>query len=460
MKAFVLAGVSSGVGKTTIATGVIGALARRGLRVQPFKAGPDYIDPTYHSTAAGVPSRNLDGWMLGRDALLELFQRAASKADVAVVEGVMGLFDGRAGENGVGSTADLAKTLGAPVVLVVDASKMAQSAAALVLGYKTYDPALRVAGVILNNIGSEGHYRMTAQPIETATGLPVLGYLPRGEDLKLPERHLGLVPTVEGPAGREFFERVAERVARHVDLDRLLALAADVRPTPRAPVLFPAQPVARRCAIAVARDKAFSFYYQDSLDLLEAWGAELRPFSPLADAALPPDVSGVYIGGGFPEMYASGLAANDAMKASLREAASRGVPMYGECGGLMYLGESIVDMEGRRQPMVGLTPARSTMTGRKLTLGYRTVRARRATPILGVGDEVRGHEFHWSVNEGSPDGATAVYDVLDQPGRVEGYSVGSVTASYVHLHLGARPGLARRFVESCPDATARADRLT
>lgn len=454
MKAFVLAGVSSGVGKTTIATGVIGALARRGLRVQPFKAGPDYIDPTYHSTAAGVPSRNLDGWMLGRDALLELFQRAAAKADVAVVEGVMGLFDGprSIGEGGAGSTADLAKTLGAPVVLVVDASKMAQSAAALVLGYKSYDPALRVAGVILNNIGSEGHYRMTAQPIESATGLPVLGYLPRGEELKLPERHLGLVPTVEGPAGRDYFERVAERVARHIDLDRLLALAADVRLTPRAPVLFPAKPVPRRCAIAVARDKAFSFYYQDSLDLLEAWGAELRLFSPLADAALPGregDVAGVYIGGGFPEMYAGELAANAAMKASLREAASRGVPVYGECGGLMYLGESIVDMEGRRQPMVGLTPARSTMDKRKLTLGYRTVRARRATPILGVGDEVRGHEFHWSVLEGAQDAATATYDVLDQPGRVEGYAVGSVTASYVHLHLGARPGLARRFVETC-----------
>jgi cobyrinic acid a,c-diamide synthase len=451
---FVIAGTQSGVGKTTITTGVIAALRRRGLRVQPFKAGPDYIDPSYHTRAAGRPSRNLDSWMLPPGALHELFARACAQADVAVVEGVMGLFDGRSGEEEAGSTAQIAKLLGLPVILVVDAGKMARSAAAMVLGYQRFDPDLRLAGVILNNVASDAHYAMCRVPIESATGLPVLGRLPRRPDLELPERHLGLVPTVEGPAADSYFDELAELSTRELDLDALLRLATPVAP-PQGPTLFPAAsrpPVAR---LAVAMDRAFSFYYQDSLDLLAAWGAEIVPFSPLDDSALPHAVGGVYIGGGFPELYAADLAANSAMRESLRRAAAAGLPLYGECGGLMYLGEIIEDFDGRAHDMAGIVPLRSRMTRSRLTLGYRTAVARRDTVLLRRGEQVRGHEFHWSSLVAEPETEDAAYDLAEGE-RVEGYARGSVLASYVHLHFGADARLAPRMVAACAAARARA----
>lgn len=449
----VIAGTASGVGKTTVTAGVVAALRRRGLRVQPFKAGPDYIDPSYHTVAAGRPCRNLDSWMLTPPVLTEVFARACAGADVAVVEGVMGLFDGRRGEHDEGSTAQVAKLLDLPVVLVVDAGGMARSAAATVLGYCRFDPALRVAGVVLNNIGSPGHYQMCRDAIETTTGVPTLGYLPRRQDLTLPERHLGLIPTAEGPAGRAFFDELAACVAAHLDLDGLLRLAAPVREPP-APVAFPERPRPPRARIAVAMDRAFSFYYEDSLDLLRAWGAEVVPFSPLADTRLPDGVGGVYIGGGFPELYAAELAANRPMHEALRAAAARGLPIYAECGGLMYLGVAIEDFDGHVHTMVGLVPARSRLHGSRLTLGYRTARARRATPLLAQGQSVRGHEFHWSTLERPPTTAEAVYD-LAETGAVEGFAAGSVVASYVHLHLAAAPGMAVRWVDTCARACAR-----
>lgn len=451
-RGFVIAGTASGVGKTTIATGIIGAFARRGLRVQPFKAGPDYIDPSYHGRAAGRPSRNLDSWMLDPDALRELFTRARARADVAVVEGVMGLFDGRSGDSDAGSTAEVAKLLGLPVVLVVDARAMARSAAATALGYQRFDPSLRLAGVILNNIGSEGHYEMCRVPIEAATGLPVLGRLPSEPALALPERHLGLIPTVEGAAAGSWFERVTGMVEQMIDVDALLRLATET-PAPGPPRLFPGTDVAARVRLAVAMDRAFSFYYQDSLDLLASWGAEVAPFSPMADEALPPGADGVYLGGGFPERYAAELAANQPLHAALRAAAARGVPIYGECGGLMYLGETLEDLDGRAYPMVGLVPARSRMRGTRLTIGYRTVTPRRDALMLRAGEELRGHEFHWSALERPPEAATAAYDVAET-GAAEGFTGGATLASYVHLHLGASAGLARRFVEACAAARA------
>jgi cobyrinic acid a,c-diamide synthase len=452
-RGLVIAGTASGVGKTTVTTGVVAALRRRGLRVQPFKAGPDYIDPSYHTAAAGRPCRNLDAWMLAPPVLAELFARACAGADVAVVEGVMGLFDGRRGEHDEGSTAQVAKLLGLPVVLVVDAGGMARSAAATVLGYCRFDPALRVAGVVLNNIGSPSHYQMCRDAIEATTGVPTLGYLPRRPNLTLPERHLGLIPTVEGPAGRAFFDELAACVAAHIDLDGLLRLAAPVREPP-APVAFPEQPRPPRTRIAVAMDRAFSFYYEDSLDLLRAWGAEVVPFSPLSDTRLPDRIGGVYIGGGFPELYAAELAANRPMHEVLRGAAARGLPIYAECGGLMYLGTAIEDFDGRVHTMVGLVPARSRLHGSRLTLGYRTVRARRPTPFLAKGQAVRGHEFHWSALERPPTAAEAVYD-LEETGTVEGFATGSVVATYIHLHLGAAPGMAARWVDTCARAHAQ-----
>ena len=447
--ALVIAGVRSGVGKTTIATGIMGALTRREYRVQPFKAGPDYIDPSYHKLACGVPSRNLDTWLMPHAAVSELYQRASDSRQISVIEGVMGVFDGHSNLSEEGSTAELAKLLDAPVILVADASKVARSVAAEVLGYQQFDPDLRIAGVILNGVGGPRHLEFCAPQIEATTGLPVLGYLPRREELVQPERHLGLIPTVEGTVVDEWYDTLIAQVEETIDLDRLLKIADRSNPPAAAPNLYPQEDQPKRAVIALAQDQAFSFYYQDSLDLLQAWGAELVPFSPLVDAGLPPGAGGVYIGGGFPEMFAQQLSENEPMLQSLRQAVRRGLPVYAECGGLMYLGQSLSDLEGVHYPMVGAIPVVSSMVGRQLHLGYREVESCTDSPLLRKGQRVRGHEFHWSVLEQPADPERSVYRVVDQDNRPEGFQAGSVWASYIHIHLGSDPDLAKRFVETC-----------
>ena len=447
--AFVVAGVRSGVGKTTVATGIMGALARRGHRVQPFKAGPDYIDPSYHQLACGVPSRNLDTWLLPHRTVIELFQRASALRDVSVVEGVMGVFDGHSSLSEEGSTAELAKLLEAPVILVADASKVARSVAAEILGFQQFDPHLKIAGVILNGVGGPRHLEFCQPQIEATTGLPVLGYLPRRDDLVQPERHLGLIPTVEGTVARRWYDCLVDQVEETIDVERILSLAGTSSRNAVDPEIFPRETQPKRAVIAIAKDKAFSFYYQDSLDLLEAWGAELAPFSPLEDTHLPEGAGGLYLGGGFPEMFAAQLAENAPMHAAIRDAVNRGVPVYAECGGLMYLGQSLCDLEGVEYPMLGLIPAVSAMSNRRLTLGYRELESRTDSPVLRRGQRVRGHEFHWSTLEEPPDPEQSVYRVLDQEGRADGFQVGSIWATYVHIHLASDPSLARRFVDSC-----------
>ena len=446
MKRIVIAGVQSGSGKTTIATGIMAALASRGT-VQAFKAGPDYIDPSYHTRVTGRPSRNLDTWMIQPAHVLELFRRSASGADVAVVEGVMGLYDGRTGEGDAGSTASIAKLLAAPVVLVVDAAKIARSAAAIVLGFRLFDPRVNIAGVILNRIASPRHYDAVAGPIEREAGVPVIGSVPRDPTLALPERYLGLIPATEGEVAGSFFERARRVCEQSIDLDRLQAIAASAPPLPASEGsgLFPDKPCPQMVRIAVARDRAFSFYYEDNLDLLRAWGAEVVEFSPLADAALPAGTAGVYIGGGFPELFAAELAANLPLHAALRGAAASGMPIYAECGGLMYLGEGLTDQSGASHPMAGLIPARSRVHDGRLNLGYRELRALRDSPVRAAGDTVRAHEFHWSVLEQALPAATSGYAVTSEAGRPDGYAAGSVLASYMHLHFAADPGIAPRF---------------
>ena len=449
----VIAGVRSGVGKTTIATGIMGALTRRGYSVQPFKAGPDYIDPSYHQIACGVPSRNLDTWLLPHPTVLELYAKAAAKRQISVVEGVMGVFDGHSSLDEEGSTAQLAKLIGAPVILVADAAKVARSVAAEVLGYQTFDPDLNLAGVILNGVGSDRHLEFCKPQIEATTGLPVLGYLPRRDEFEQPERHLGLIPTVEGTVANQWYEAIIAQIEETIDVQRVAELAR----LSAAPSIsgggvlsvYPEEPQPKRAIIAVAQDKAFNFYYQDSLDLLEAWGAEIVPFSPMEDAALPEGAGGVYLGGGFPELFAAELSANRPMLESVRQAAGRGVPVYGECGGLMYLGRSLTGFDGIAYPMAGLIPAASAMSQSRLSLGYREVEARADGPLLTSGQQVRGHEFHWSTLERPPEESESVYRVVNQGGRPDGFRAGSVSASYVHVHLGSSPGLAPRFVETC-----------
>ena len=454
--ALVIAGVRSGVGKTTIATGVMGALTRRGIAVQPFKAGPDYIDPSYHALACGVPSRNLDSWLLPHPTVLELFRRASGQRQISVVEGVMGVFDGHSSLSEDGSTAELAKLIGAPVVLVADASKVARSVAAEILGYQQFDPDLDIAGVILNGVGGPRHLDFCKPQVEATTGLPVLGYLPRREELVQPERHLGLIPTVEGTVARQWYDALITQVEETIDLDRILAIASRAG-SPESPAeSFPSRPEPRKTSIALARDRAFSFYYQDSLDLLEAWGAELVPFSPLEDEALPAGVGGVYLGGGFPEMFAAELSANKPMLQSLRKAVERNLPVYAECGGLMYLGQGLADLDGNEHPMAGLIPAVSRMSGKRLTLGYREVEAVSDGPLLRRGQRIRGHEFHWSTLEPQPTADQSIYRVVNQDNRAEGFQVGSVWASYIHVHLGSHPSLPRRFVDTCAGAATGA----
>jgi cobyrinic acid a,c-diamide synthase len=339
------------------------------------------------------------------------------------------------------------------VILVADAAKVARSVAAEVLGYQQFDPNLRIAGVILNGVGGPRHLEFCQPQIEATTGLPVLGYLPRREQFVQPERHLGLIPTVEGTVVQEWYDALIAQVEETIDLEGILRLAATAanpaNPPEGNPAVYPAEPQPRRARIAIAQDKAFSFYYQDSLDLLEAWGAELVPFSPLDDAALPPNVGGVYIGGGFPEMFARELAENRPMLESMRRALAQEVPVYAECGGLMYLGQSLSDLEGTDYPMVGALPVVSSMSNSRLTLGYREVEACADTPLLQRGQRVRGHEFHWSVLAEPPHPEQSVYRVVDQENRPEGFRIGSVWASYIHIHLGSAPGLAQRFVDTC-----------
>jgi cobyrinic acid a,c-diamide synthase len=448
LKVLVIAGTASGVGKTTVSTGLMGTLRRLGLRVQPFKGGPDYIDPSYHALATGVPSRNLDTWMLPGKAVLELFNRAMASRDIGVIEGVMGLYDGRFSTSDEGSTAELAKLLGAPVILVVDSRKGARSMAALVEGYKSFDPSVKLCGAILNGIGSEGHLRLCREAIEHYTGLPVVGYLPRRDNLTLPERHLGLVPAGECPPDEGFIDRLVTLCHSCFDVARILDISESGTVPDVEPWLFPEQPKPHSVRIGVARDKAFSFYYQDNLDLLSSWGAEIVPFSPLEDTDLPENISGIYIGGGFPEIHAADLSDNTSIRRQIREAAVRGLPVYGECGGLMYLGHKIRDFEGKEHPMVGAIPVSSHIDSPRLSLGYRTVKAMDDGPVLSKNETVRGHEFHWSVLDDDGDCANA-YQVQGGEGRKEGFRLGGLLASYIHLHFGSLPSMARHFVEKC-----------
>jgi cobyrinic acid a,c-diamide synthase len=422
MEAFVIAGTQSGVGKTTIATGLMAALAKQGCSVQGWKVGPDYIDPSYHALATGRPSRNLDTWMCSKPTVRKLFARSCSH--VNVIEGVMGLFDGAL--DGKGSTAEVARVLGVPVILVVDARSMAQSAGALVHGFATYDPAVRLAGVIFNRVASEGHYEYLRKSVR----VPSLGWVAREPSIAMPERHLGLVPAGER---KPDIEKLADVVSRHIDLGRLRKLsrlASPDRPGMRGRAV--------KATIGYALDEAFTFYYQDNLDQLRAEGAELVPFSPLRDPALP-RVDLLYFGGGFPEVFEETLRANTSMVQSVRQWRKL---IYAECGGLMYLS------------MAGAIPGQIRMTDRLQNFGYAEATALVDTPLLKAGETVRGHEFHYS----TWDGPANAYRVRKRgKERVEGYASGNILASYVHVHFASKPSLARRLVAAAKEGRVHGD---
>jgi len=487
----VVAGTSSGVGKTTVATGLLAALAARGLAVAAFKVGPDFIDPSYHALATGRPARNLDAFLSGPDLVAPLFAHGAAGADVAVVEGVMGLFDGASGRGELASTAQVAKLLDAPVLLVVDAGAMARSVAAMVHGYASFDPGLRVAGVVCNRVGSPRHAQLLREALEPL-GVPLVGTLARDDALRTPSRHLGLVPVAERPGdARDALAGLGARVAAALDLDAVLALArsapalpapawsppgldatgepaatrgpaATGRPTatrrsaataepaatgrpaatwrpaaagePRRgfPAPAPAAPEGRARRVAVAGGPAFSFVYTENLELLAAAGAELLPLDPTRDEALPEGTQALYLGGGFPEAHAGALSANAPLR---RAVAGFAGPVLAECGGLLYLCRELDGL-----PMCGVLPAGAVMTDR-LVLGYREAEAATGSALWARGERARGHEFHYSAV--TPGAGPAPAWHLDRP---EGFVAGRVHASYLHTHWAATPQVARRFL--------------
>ncbi|MFJ1822407.1 MULTISPECIES: cobyrinate a,c-diamide synthase [unclassified Streptomyces] len=451
----VIAAPSSGSGKTTVATGLMAAFAARGLAVSPHKVGPDYIDPGYHTLATGRPGRNLDAYMCGPDLVAPLFAHGARGCDLAVVEGVMGLYDGASGQGELASTAQVAKVLRAPVVLVVDASSQSRSVAALVHGFASWDPQVRIGGVILNKVGSDRHEALLRDALEES-GLPVLGVLRRAEQVAVPSRHLGLVPVAErrgdavGAVGA-----MREQVVAGCDLDALMALARTAPALPGevwdavaaigacgGPVPPPSSTGGRGPVVAVASGPAFTFSYAEHTELLTAAGAEVVPFDPLRDEALPPGTRGLVIGGGFPEVYAAELSANTALRKAVAALAESGAPVSAECAGLLYLARSLDGL-----PMCGVLDAEARMS-KRLTLGYREAVAVSDSVLAAPGTRVRGHEFHRTVLEPGA-GADPAWGMHQPERRVEGFVRGGVHASYLHTHWASVPGMARRFVERC-----------
>ncbi|HVM06156.1 MAG TPA: cobyrinate a,c-diamide synthase [Acidimicrobiales bacterium] len=436
----VVAGTSSGVGKTTVATGLMAAFRRRGVRVAAAKVGPDFIDPGYHALATGRPGRNLDAWICGAEAVSALAGRAGRGAELLIVEGVMGLFDGAADDGGTASTAQVARLLDAPVVLVVDASSMSGSVAALVHGFATFDPRLRLAGVVLNRVGSDGHEVMLREALGPL-GVPVLGVLRRDPAWAWRDRHLGLVPVAEhrDEVARSL-DALADAIDASCDLGAFEALAAtapssEVRDPP-----LPDPPAGGlRVRVAVAAGPAFTFAYRDNLEALEAAGAELIAVDPIVDASLPEGCAGLYAGGGFPEVFAEALSANRPLLDDVAARCRHGLVTWAECGGLVWLARSL---DGHR--LAGVVPADARMTDR-LTLGYRRATPRVDNPVVVAGAEVRGHEFHYSAVDPPGDAV----EVASRFGRGRaGFAGLSLFAGYLHLHLGADPAPAARFVEA------------
>jgi cobyrinic acid a,c-diamide synthase len=451
IKGLVIAGTKSGCGKTTVSLGLMAALTRRGLKVAPFKVGPDFIDPGHHGRITGTASRNLDGWMMSKEYNLTSFNRSTHGADIAVVEGVMGLFDGYDGKSESGSTAQMAKWLGLPVILMVDARSMARSAAALVSGFEHFDEEVAFAGVVFNNLGSIRHLHYLKQALAGNVQMPCLGGIPFSEEISIPERHLGLVTQHDHALTTENMDMLAALIEENIDIEKLIQRLPDISLSAgrdRRTVSNNDTSV----RIGVAWDNAFCFYYQDNFDLLEQNGAELIFFSPMVDDHLPPDIDGLYFGGGYPELNAEVLAINRHLGNEIKACCNDGMPIYAECGGFMYLCEELWDQNGHRYPMTGCFPFTSKMFSRLKALGYREIWLTRDTIIGKSGQYIRGHEFHYSELAELKASVATVYKTSDRKGMKkppDGYLVNRTLGSYNHLHFGSQPKAAHHFVESC-----------
>jgi cobyrinic acid a,c-diamide synthase len=429
--------------------GLLLALRRQALAVQPFKVGPDFIDPSHHTHICQRTSRNIDTWMCNDLVVREIFARAAAGSDIAVIEGVMGLFDGFGPNEERGSTAHVAKLLDLPVVLVIDAQRAATSAAAVALGFQEFDPAVNLVGVVFNKVGGKSHYEWLRQVLEEKTRLKAFGYLNFDPALQMEERHLGLVPAAEHAPEPQLYERLALQFKENIDVHGIISAAKLAPELPKTPTkVFSNARSQGTLRIGVARDAALNFYYQENLDLLSCLGAEIVPFSLLNDKALPEGVQGIYLGGGFPEIFSARLSSNRAMKASVRDFHAKDGVIYAECGGLMVLCEALVDFQGYRHEMMGLVPAVAVMRRDKLSLGYVEVEPLKNTVLADVGQSYRAQTFHYSVLEDANfepalkvcHGANVSYD---------GYVNRNLFATYMHAHFAACPSLAERFVDRC-----------
>ncbi len=455
----VIAGAGSGVGKTSMALGITRALRRRGLRVQPFKVGPDFLDPTYLKLAAGRTCYNLDGWMSDRPYVESLFDHATADADMAVIEGVMGMFDGADPTSLDGSTAQMAQWLDAPVLLVVGAHGLARTLAAVVKGFVEFEPGIQLAGVIANRCGSEKHQRWLAESLASSELPPLVGAVPREALPTLQDRHLGLVTADRSVLPEQLIEQLADACDEHLDVQRIMALGREVQRRARVepfPQSTAPQSTSKQVRIGVARDEAFHFCYPDNLELLARHGAEVVPFSPLSDDALPEDLHGLYLPGGYPEEHAERLSANRSMAECVRQFADSGKCIYAECGGLMYLGQELETLDGRKQSMAGVLPIDTRMLPKRKTLGYVEVTLEEPSLFGPQGTTLRGHEFHYSeITDQSlqPDGWRQVYRIQrrDDTLRTEGFQKGNILASYVHLHWASQPAVARHFVNRCKE---------
>jgi len=438
--AFIISGTSSGSGKTTIALGLMAAFKEKGYNVQPFKCGPDFIDPGLHRLVTGKISRNLDLWMTGEQFTKKTFFQNGSGADIAIIEGVMGMFDG-----GESSSGTLARVLEIPNILVLDVRSMAQSAAAIVKGFEVLEPDVAPVGIILNRIGSKRHLQLVSDAIRENCHAEILGYLPRNVEFSIPSRHLGLLTGEESPLSIEAVKLLAETISDHIDLDRLEELCIS---SSHAPVTS-RKKVKTICRLAVARDKAFCFYYEDNFAILRDAGFELVFFSPLEDVALPDKIDGIYLGGGYPELYAEKLSMNQSIKSAIADWIENDGPVYAECGGFMYLTEGIVDHDGKFHSMVGCFPVKAQMQKSRTSLGYREVETQKDCCFGATGTVLRGHEFHYSSIDQMPASIDRIYAVNNN--SQEGYSLKKVLGGYMHLHFGSNVQVASEFIKFCRD---------
>lgn len=444
----VIAATQSGSGKTTIVTGLLAALRQRGLKSQPYKIGPDYIDPGYHELAAGIKGHNLDTWLVPKEKIQSIFCQSAKDSDIAVVEGVMGLYDG--GKNGISSTASLAKLLKAPVILVIDVKSMGDSAAAIALGFKQYDPDVWLAGVILNRVGSKNHQEMIESALKKI-GIEVLGVVFRDEGLHMPERHLGLVPTQENDSAL-FIDRIGKVMMKQLAIEKIEKIAQMAPKLLLDEMKMPRVQAHKRVTIAVAKDEAFSFYYPASLAVLEQLGANIVYFSPLEDKELP-IADGIILGGGFPEVFAQRLENNTEFRKSLKKAAERKIPIYAECGGFMYLTEYLIDFSGQKYEMAGVIPCGCRMNNKLQTVGYVEAAMKQDTLLGKAGTILRGHEFHFSSQDKSNAKDFSWAFTFKKNRNQEIYDGGffqeNLLASYLHLHFAGNVEAAKCFIEAC-----------